>query len=253
MECGDRRSSSTTPAISSLGRSNLEPVLPDGRAAKPARRLSHGYRETRCGLAYSLAQRYQLGLNIALPADWAMQVYFSHTKDKNYNTEDPRRNSLSKAAVSAALGWTIPATAVSGTTPAIATWTKPANVPYLNLFCDPRAYTCNSPATLNYLQRIRRGSGVHAYQGARHQSRRPALRSAWRYGQDGHRRQLYHLQLARLSRRTRVQPTRSSTLSRIARNRQVWAAFTQLNIPIFSDQNALPLLRRLDFEFVLAS
>ena len=36
--------------------------------------------------AYAMAQRYQLGLNIALPADWAMQVYFSHTKDKNYNT-----------------------------------------------------------------------------------------------------------------------------------------------------------------------
>ena len=31
-----------------------------------------------------MAQRYQLGLNIALPADWAMQVYFSHTKDKKY-------------------------------------------------------------------------------------------------------------------------------------------------------------------------
>ena len=150
-------------------------------------------------IAYSMAQRYQLGLNIALPANWAMQVYFSHTKDKNHSTEDSSRNNVSQAAVSAALGWTIPATPASGTTPAIATWTKPANIPYLNLFCDPRAYTCNSPDTLNYLNGIERAPGVHAYQGARHQSRRPALRSAWRYGEDGRRRQFDHLQLPRLA------------------------------------------------------
>ena len=83
----------------------------------------------------AMAQRYQLGLNIALPADWAMQVYFSHTKDREYfnNTND-----VIKAAVSAALGWTIPVTPAGGTTPTVGTWTKPANVPYLNLFCDPR-------------------------------------------------------------------------------------------------------------------
>ena len=33
-----------------------------------------------------------------------------------------------------------------------------------------------------------------------------------------------------------------------AQDREVWAGFTQLNIPVFSDQNALPLLRRLEFE-----
>ena len=64
-----------------------------------------GWERPRIERAYAMAQRYQLGLNIALPADWAMQVYFSHTKDKEYfnNTND-----VIKAAVSAALGWTIP-------------------------------------------------------------------------------------------------------------------------------------------------
>jgi len=62
------------------------------------------------GSAYELGLRYQLGLNIALPGDWATQIYFSHSREKNYNTEDPRRQTLSKGAVSAALGWTIPAT-----------------------------------------------------------------------------------------------------------------------------------------------
>ena len=42
--------------------------------------------------AYAMAQRYQLGLNIALPADWAMQVYFSHTKDKEYFNNTQRRD-----------------------------------------------------------------------------------------------------------------------------------------------------------------
>jgi iron complex outermembrane receptor protein len=38
------------------------------------------------------------------------------------------------------------------------------------------------------------------------------------------------------------------TITQDPRLREVWAAFTQLNIPVFSDQNSLPLLRRLEFE-----
>ena len=34
-----------------------------------------------------------------------------------------------------------------------------------------------------------------------------------------------------------------------AQGRQVWAVFTQVNVPIFSEQNALPVLRRVDLEF----
>ena len=58
-------------------------------------------------------------------------------------------------AGTAALGWTIPATPAAGTTPAIATWTKPASVPYLNLFCDPLTYQCNSQETLEYATGVR--------------------------------------------------------------------------------------------------
>ena len=53
--------------------------------------------------------------------------------DAEYNHND---GNVSKTAVSAALGWTLPITPAIGTTPAIATWTKPTSVPYLNLFCD---------------------------------------------------------------------------------------------------------------------
>ncbi len=34
---------------------------------------------------YELAQRYQLGLNIALPGDWSGRVWYSMTQDANYN------------------------------------------------------------------------------------------------------------------------------------------------------------------------
>lgn len=97
-----------------------------------------------------MAERYQLGLNIALSAGWAMQVYFSHTQDSEFNH---LLGSANKNAVSAALGWTVNATPASGTTPAVATWTKPASVPYLNLFCDARQFQCNSPQTLRLEQR----------------------------------------------------------------------------------------------------
>ncbi len=101
---------------------------------------------------YELAQRYQLGLNIALPGGWNGRVYYAHTRDANYNIV---RGDVNKNAVSAALGWTIGTTAASGTTPAIGTWTKPSGVPYLNLLCDPTQFQCNSQETLTYIQGLR--------------------------------------------------------------------------------------------------
>ena len=106
-----------------------------------------------------MAQRYQLGLNIALPADWAMQVYFSHTKDKNYSTEDSSHNNVSKAAVSAALGWTIPATPAAGTAPGDRHLDQAGQRSLPQPVLRPDGHTqCNSDATLNYLNGIERDS-----------------------------------------------------------------------------------------------
>jgi hypothetical protein len=99
--------------------------------------------------AYAMGSRYAGGLNIALPGNWAMQVYYAMTRDAEFNHSN---GNVNKAAVSAALGWTLPVTPAIGTSPAIATWTKPANVPYLNLFCDATQFTCNSGTTLRYIQ-----------------------------------------------------------------------------------------------------
>ena len=176
-----------------------------------------------------------------------MQVYFSHSKDKNYNTEDPRRNSLSKSAVSAALGWTIPATGVSGTTPATATWTKPANVPYLNLFCDPRIYQCNSSNTLRYISGTNetleylslREYGIKA-DGPLFDLPGGTVKMAI-----GATYSTYSFLVTET-----VSGATNPTVSIIQdpRSRRVWATFAQVNIPVFSDQNAIPLIRRFEFE-----
>jgi iron complex outermembrane receptor protein len=200
-------------------------------------------------IAHALALRYQLGLNIALPASWAMQVYFSHSKDQNRSTRDEEatRNNVSETSVSAALGWTIDATPASGTSPAIATWTKPANIPYLNLFCDPRAYKCNSDVTLNYLYGVNetheyfhvRESGVKA-DGPLFDLPGGTVKMAV-----GANYTSYSFLIQQM-----ISNQTNPLVSIISdpRDRHVWAAYTQVNIPIFSDQNALPLLRGLEFE-----
>ena len=199
--------------------------------------------------AYAMAQRYQLGLNIALPANWAMQIYYSHSKDQNHSTrdEDATHHNVMDVAVSAALGWTLPATPAAGTTPAIGTWTKPANIPYLNLFCDPRAYTCNSPDTLNYLYGI---NVTHQYFHVRESGIKadgplfdlPGGTVKMAIGAN-------YTSYSFLIQQT-ISSQTNPTVSIITdpRNRHVWAAYSQLNIPIIGDANALPLLRRFEFE-----
>ena len=195
--------------------------------------------------AYELAQRYQLGLNIALPANWNGRVWYSVTKDSNANHTE---GSLNKAAVSAALGWTIGTTGASGTTPAIASWTKPANIPYLNLFCDPTAYQCNSPTTLSYIAG-HRSFNQHMYineKGTNFDGPLFDLPGGTVKAAIGSSFTSYHFNFVSLSN------TNASNLilpyNQDPESRQVWAVYTQLNIPIFSDQNAIPFFQRLEFE-----
>src|SRR6185437_12648627 len=95
--------------------------------------------------AYEISYRYSAGLNLDLPFSWSGNLYYSHSYDSNafylHNVNDN--------AVSAALGWN-----VGGVT-------KPASDPYMNLFCDPRAFQCNSPATLAYIASERETADVY--------------------------------------------------------------------------------------------
>jgi hypothetical protein len=222
----------------------FNPYYPTGAPGNLRSSYHMGWERPRIERAMAMAQRYQLGLNIALPADWAMQVYFSHTKDREYFNNN---NDVIQTAVSAALGWTIPATAAGGTTPTIATWTKPGSVPYLNLFCDPMAHTCNSDTTLNYL------SGINETSEYMHIRERGIKADGPLFDLPGGTvKMAIGANLTTYSfliTQTQTNPTNPTvTITQDPRTREVWAGFAQLNVPIFSDQNALPLLRRLEFE-----
>ena len=197
--------------------------------------------------AYEMSNRYQYGLNIDLPGDWHGQIYDSRSYDTNryyYNGGGPANTS----AVSAALGWTIAVTPAAGTAPAIATWTRPATVPYLNLFCDPRTIRCNSPATLNYVNGYRFLDDIFTTdeRGARF---------------DG---PLFDVPAGQVKAAVGGTYTSFDVIAHRGNNSgstnlilqpfvdaepyNVWAGFVQLNIPVFGDANALPLVRRLDLE-----
>ena len=196
--------------------------------------------------AYELAARYQIGLNFALPYDWEGQAYYAQTYDSNTFVV---RNTANKNAVSAALGWTVGSAAAAGTTPGIATWKKPATIPYLNLFCDPYAYQCNSRDTLDYI-----GSGINS----RHEVMEINTKAVKFDGP------LYDLPAGQLKAAigasyetthfsfTQIDSTGSPSLLAPylidAKRRAVWAVFTQVNIPIFSDMNAIPLFNRFELE-----
>ena len=85
--------------------------------------------------AYELSQRYSFGFNLDLPFGWSGNIYDS----RSYETNQYTLNLINDNSASVALGNT-----VGGVT-------KPASIPYLNLFCDPTAFQCNSPATLAYI------------------------------------------------------------------------------------------------------
>jgi outer membrane receptor protein involved in Fe transport len=195
--------------------------------------------------SYELAQRYQLGLNIALPAGWNGRVWYAMTNDQsNVNGT----GTVNKNAVSAALGWTLNTTRAAGTTPAIATWTKPSSVPYLNLFCDASAYSCNSDETIAYIGAIRYYNERYWIneKGATFDGPLFDLPAGTVKAAVGATYTTFRFQTTQLdnSAGSLIVPYGSD-----AQGRQVWAVFAQINAPIFSEINARPLLRRLELEF----
>jgi iron complex outermembrane receptor protein len=191
-----------------------------------------------------LSLRYQGGLNISLPGDWAAQAYYSMTRDQNWiNTT----GTVNKNAVSAALGWTLPASAAGGSKPAIATWTKPANVPYLNLFCDPRAVACNSQTTLGYVGNVSRSDEAFLLNEKGIKADGPLfdLPGGTVKAAIGGNYTSNHYQISSIN-----QNANNPTVDILndPQSRSVWAVFAQVNVPVFTDMNALPFLKRLEFE-----
>jgi iron complex outermembrane receptor protein len=197
--------------------------------------------------AYELSHRYAFGLNIDLPGDWHGQIYDSRSYDSNrYNYIGGGPANVS--AVSAALGWTIGVTPASGTTPAIASWSRPSTVPYLNLFCDPRTIQCNSPVTLNYVNGTRYLDDIFTTdeRGARFDGSLFDVPAGQVKAAVGGTYTSFDV----IFHRGNNSGSSNLILQNIVDSQpyNVWAAFVQLNIPVFGDNNSIPLFRRLDLE-----
>src|SRR5258706_526856 len=196
------------------------------------------------GYPIEISHRYQFGLNINLPAHWNGQVYDSRSYDNNVRYEN---GTINKNAVSAALGWTLPATPPSGTTPGIATWTKPASVPYINLFCDASAITCNSPTTLAYVTGFR-GLNEKVWldeKGAKFDGPLFDLPAGEVKAAVGGTYTTFNVLF------DRAQNTGGTLIlprSVDSEPYNVWAGFAQVNIPVFGDNFNFPLFRKLDLE-----
>jgi outer membrane receptor protein involved in Fe transport len=195
--------------------------------------------------SYQVDHRYQFGLNIALPGNWAGKIYYAQTYTSSHNFT---QGGVNKAGISAALGWTIPGTAAAGTTPAVATWAKPANIPYLNLFCDPFEFQCNDPATLEY------ATGVRIQDTKFKVNEKGAIFDGPLFDLPG------GVAKAAIGATYTsfpfIQTVSDNTsapnliLPYVAdpRNRSVWATFGQLNVPVVGEDNALPGIARFEVE-----
>lgn len=199
--------------------------------------------------AYEVATMWNYGANIELPFDWEGKLYVSEQYDSSFNNVlgTPNVN-----AVSAALGWTLTTPgnvlgipiAKSGST----TWTKPDTIPYLNLFCDPRAFRCNSPDTLNYI------SGVHMINEKYWVNEKggqvdgplfdlPAGQVKVAVGG------IYTTDILNVGELDNTgAPTLQAPFLTDALHRADWAGFAQLNIPVVSNEMNIPLIRKLEIE-----
>jgi iron complex outermembrane receptor protein len=228
-----------------IGAPTFNPYYPTGGAPTNLRVAYDIAREIQPhGYAIEVSHRYQFGVNISLPSNWSGRIYDSRSYDNNVRYEN---GTINKNAVSAALGWTLPATPPTGTTPGIATWTKPGSVPYINLFCDASAIQCNSPATLAYVTGFR-GLNEKVWldeKGAVFDGPLFDLPAGQVKAAIGGTYTSFNVNFVRAQNTggTLILPQVSD-----AEPYNVWAGFVQVNVPVFGDNFNFPVFRRFDLE-----
>jgi iron complex outermembrane receptor protein len=193
----------------------------------------------------SQSYRYNVGLNISLPHEWSGKVYASSSYIREV---DKTKGLVNRNNVNAAVGNTVAATPATAATPAIAAYTKPANLPYLNLFCDPTAYACNSADVLNYISGFRNNNMQQKLDEFGATASGPlfnlpggALKGA--VGVIVTNTTYKNAQVASNANTTQVV---NNTLA--VGDRQVYSGFAQLNAPLFSAEQGIPLIDHLTLE-----
>jgi len=196
--------------------------------------------------ASEAAARYDFGLNLTLPYDWTGKIYYSDSQDRE------RASGLNAAnlnMVSAAVGNTVAPAPANGLVAGQASFTKPANVPYLNLFCDPTAFTCNDAATLQYIsgfRNYRETTYIDEY-GANADGAIADLPGGQIKAAIGALYTHFSYDDADIENYNNANTGVISNLTE-HRTRTLYSTFGQINIPIFGDANKLPFLEQLQVE-----
>ena len=210
--------------------------------------------------ASEISDRWTAGLTLKLPGDWEGKGTLGESHEGTFRHQVNNLQNLTPLDVSAALGGTIAATAATAANPGIPSFVKPSNIPYLNLFCDPLSaaavargnatgsvLSCNDPATLQYISQPNSNAAGYLEHEAQITFDGPVLdlpggplRAA--IGGD-YLYQNYWIVTTTSPVTSQLQSTAPDAL-----NRTIYAAFTQVNIPIVGDANKLPFVERLELE-----
>ncbi len=209
--------------------------------------LSHEYPPLET--AFELSARYQFGLNLDLPFGWTGQIYDS----RSYESDKFLTFAANDTAVSMALGSTVKGVS------------KPASVPYLNLFCDPTAFQCNSQQTIAFIGGQRWNQAVYQLEekGGRFDGPLfdlPAGQVKAAIGGTYESDNVLAYRYNNLSITPVSTPPGSAPYGPVPADLNnvtaaidpepytVWAGFAQVDVPIFGDNFNLPLVRKLDLE-----
>jgi iron complex outermembrane receptor protein len=188
--------------------------------------------------AFEISGRYSFGVNLDLPFGWTGEIYDS----RSYESSQYVLRLVNSNYASNALG-----NVVNG-------FAKPASIPYLNVFCDPTQFRCNSPATLNYITAFRHLGDIYQLEekGGRFDGPLFDLPGGQIKAAVGGTYESDNV-LGIQANAVGVQPNGTASPPSIAPMNDpepftVWAGFAQLDIPIFGDNFNLPLVRKLDLE-----
>jgi iron complex outermembrane receptor protein len=188
--------------------------------------------------AFEISGRYSFGVNLDLPFGWTGQIYDS----RSYESSQYVLRLVNSNYASNALG-----NVVNG-------FAKPASIPYLNVFCDPTQFQCNSPATLNYITAFRHLGDVYQLEekGGRFDGPLFDLPGGQIKAAVGGTYESDNV-LGIQANAVGVLPNGTAAPPSIPPMNDpepftVWAGFAQLDIPIFGDNFNLPLVRKLDLE-----
>jgi outer membrane receptor protein involved in Fe transport len=193
-----------------------------------------------------LSERYHFGFQDNLPYNWVGRVQYAMSEERDTaNTTGMVNVNMVKAA----LGSVVPGIPANGNTPAQASFTKPANIPYLNLFCDPTAFACNSPATLSYIGAFRNQGSTWQqhnfgldFDGPVFDLPGGTLRAA--VGASYISDHYNFTEFSTFSTFNTALPIFAPAPS--ARN--VYSLYGQLNVPIVGEANQIPLVQSLNLE-----